>query len=95
MNNNPPVDKLMSCKNVLYHIMKAYNKEFVKGKQSFFQRVIQEDDTIAKHFVGVITNIETNRLKEHVVHISDGHYTLRSELIQAVTEENTCEFKLK
>ena len=96
MNNYPPVDKLMSCKNILYHIMKAYNKEFVKGKQSFLQRVVQEDDSICRHFVGVVTNIETNLLKEHVIHISDGSYSICTGLIQQPDNTQTsCESRLK
>ena len=34
------IAKYLSPQNVLYHIMKRYNKEFVQGKQSFFQRVV-------------------------------------------------------
>lgn len=38
--------------------MKKYNKEFIQGKQSFFQRVIQEDEQIQRHFVGVVAAIK-------------------------------------
>lgn len=38
--------------------MKKYNSEFVQGKQSFFQRVIQEDEQIQRHFIGVVAAIK-------------------------------------
>lgn len=79
------VDKLKSSvtnpNNVLYHLMKAYHREFVRGKQSFLQRVLQEDEQVCRHFVGLVTSIETNERREHVVSISDGAYILRSTLI--------------
>ena len=73
--------KIVSVQNVVYHVMKAYHKEFVKGKQSFFQRLIQEDEHVSRHFVGVITGITSNEYKEHVVEISDGMYVLKTKLI--------------
>ena len=48
----------LSAQNIVYHVMKKYNKEFVQGKQSFFQRVLQEDEQIQRHFVGVVAAIK-------------------------------------
>ena len=102
VGNEPLRDKLakyLSLKNVLHHIMLAFNREFVRGRQSFFQRVVQGDEPIGRHFVGVIARIDTNDKREHVIHISDGNYCLKSTLLPHYPEGSvltkTCQSELE
>jgi hypothetical protein len=63
----------MCLENILYHLGKRYRREFIEGKRSFFQRVIQKDEGPGSHFVGVVSGI--NRMASHTeVLISDGYY---------------------
>ena len=64
--------------------MKKYNKEFVKGKQSFFQRAAQGDEPMARHFVAVVASVVdvvTGAGGGHLlVQISDGAYVLEARV---------------
>lgn len=75
--------------------MKKYNKEFIKGKQSFFQRVIQEDEQISRHFVGLVAAIKTDLEGKHTLTVSDGTYCLDSEVISgSPTDKRFASFEI-
>ena len=71
-----PSHRITSVQSVLYTIMKKYHKEFMLGKQSFFQRVVQEDEQISRHFVGLIAAIKVDLEGKFTVMVSDGSYSL-------------------
>ena len=68
-----PQRDLMSLENILYHLAKRYRREFIEGKRSFFQRVVQKDEGPGSHFVGFVSGI--NRMTSHTeLLVSDGYY---------------------
>ena len=75
----------MCLENILYHLAKRYRREFVEGKRSFFQRIVQKDEGPGSHFVGFVSGI--NRMSSHTeVMISDGYYSIRSQQIRRAND---------
>lgn len=64
-------------RNIVFHMVKKYKQEFISSRLSFFQRVIQGDQPIARHFVAVVASAATEGSKL-VMELSDGAYTLEA-----------------
>jgi hypothetical protein len=69
----------VNLENIIYNVGKRYRKEFIRGKKSFFQRIVQKDEAANSQFVSVVAGV--NRLNNHTeLVISDGYYCLKSIL---------------
>ena len=93
-----PDRDIVSIQNILHGVTKKYKKEFREGKNSFFQRVVQGDESIQRHFVGFITDIKETPT-HFAVGVSDGSYILWSNIAKGdeddqIVHSKTCESEI-
>ena len=91
------IKRYLSPQNILFHVQKKFDKEFTRGKQSFFQRVVQGDDQISQHFVGILSSAKFDYDNgDLLLEISDGSYVLKSKIKAPGLDDKivTCESQI-